>query len=131
MIINRIFGWPHFGRQRRLVAKREAYSKTEFIDFFRERGVKEAIADATWTALVQAAVVSDFKPLPDDNLLEVFGLADDDLDEDIVLQLLQDTSAAIPTPAELSVLPPIETVSDLVQLIARQSAAGRHPGGAV
>jgi hypothetical protein len=62
------------------------------------------------------AVVEGFKPHPDDDLLQVFGLADEDLD-DLVLELLERCHCRVPHPSETAEMPAVLTVADLFAFV--------------
>lgn len=114
-----LFQWPFLGRQQRLMKSRTMYTKDSFSNFFLSRGVSKDIVDEVWAILVDAAVTKDFKPYPEDELLKTFGLAEEDLDEDIVLVLLERCACRIPTPDEMETMEPLQTVADLVEFISR------------
>jgi hypothetical protein len=115
----RMFQWPFLGRQRRLMRDRGSYTRADFAAFFTARGVPQQITDEVWNALVAEAAVEDFRPKPEDDLIKTFGLADEDLDEDVVLPLLERCGCRIPAADEVSALGPVATVGDLVGFIAR------------
>lgn len=104
---------PFSASQKRLMMDRSHYSKEEFLQQFPN---DMAIASHGWDALVQEAVIEGFKPKTTDNLLQVFGLVDDDLDE-LALKLLTDCGCRIPTPSETLKMQPIQTVGDLIHFI--------------
>jgi len=114
-----IFEWPFRGRQRRLMQDRGSYTRAEFAAFFTARGIPQQIADEVWDALAAVAAVQDFRPKPEDDLVKTFGLADEDLDEDIVLPMLERCGCRIPSADEVSRMKPLQTVGDLVEFIAR------------
>lgn len=116
-----ILQWPFRSRQQRLMADRVLYTRSEFAQFFLERDVPRPIVDETWNALVEAAVIPGFRPKPEDELLATFGLADEDLDEDVVLRILERCGCRIPTPDEVMHSRPFKTVADLVEFATRMS----------
>ncbi len=113
MSLKNLLEQPFAGRQRRLMLERETYSKSDFVRHF---GVEADIAEEVWNTLSREAVVEGFKPMPQDHLIEVFGLADEDLD-DLVLGLLQRFGCRIPTPPETAEMPPVRNVGDVVAFI--------------
>ena len=70
-----------------------------------------------WDCLAAEAVVPGFKPHPDDDLVKVFGLADEDL-SDVVLDAVLKTGARVPPGPETAAMPAIRTVSDVVAFVA-------------
>jgi hypothetical protein len=109
--------WPLRHRQLKLMKSRHSYSKTQFIKDFDNSDAECKIAAEVWDALRKEAVISEFKPKPEDSLLEVFGLADEDLD-DVVLALLNSCHCRIPSNHEIETTSPVYTVADLVKFIA-------------
>ena len=124
--IRNIVEWPIRGRQQALMRARQSYSKEEFIGFFAGRGIASEIADEVWKILTENAAIGGFKPHPEDDLLKVYGLAEEDLDEDVVLELLQRCGCRIPPPAEIDGLKPLTTVADLVDFLSEM----KRPAGA-
>ena len=94
---------------------REAYTRSDFVRHF---DAEADIAEKVWSVLTAEAVVEGFKPMPQDDLIEVFGLADEDLD-DLVLGLQQQRGCRIPTPSETAKMPPVQNVGDVVAFVAR------------
>lgn len=88
-------------------------------------GIDEDICQRTLSALGKVAAVDGFVPATCDDLLEVYGLADEDLDDDLVLPLLTQMACKIPTPAETSSMRPVRTVGDLVRFLQRMRAESR------
>jgi hypothetical protein len=125
--VRNIVEWPLRRRQLALMTARQSYSKSDFLGFFVARGIAPEIADGVWNILVDNAVVEGFKPRPEDDLAKVFGLAEEDLDEDVVLELLQRFGFRIPGPVEVESMAPVNTATDLVEFIwqMKQPASAR------
>ena len=109
---------PFYYRQERLAISRRPYSMAEFTDYFSSRGMDADGASAVWEALRECADFKDLTPYPQDNILKVYGLADQDLD-DCILDSLSRCGRRIPPSAETIILPPVETVADLVKVVAQ------------
>lgn len=122
-MLRRLLSWPFLQRQERLLRTRQGYGRE---DFLVELGPDCAAAE-TWAVLREQAEARGFKPMPEDHLGSVFGLADDDLDE-VGLELLRRCGCRIPPPEETSTMPRVETVADLVAFIrAMQPSSGSNP----
>jgi hypothetical protein len=93
--------------------ERTNYGLNEFVQHF---GRNYEIAKEIWKSLAEEAVVEGFAPKPEDDLLEVFGLADEDLD-DLVLGILTRCGCRIPPPSETADMPPVRTVTDLFEFV--------------
>jgi len=100
--------------QRRRMRERTGYSKADFLQHF---GAEADVAGIVWDCIAGEAVVPGFKPYPEDDLLKVFGLADEDL-SDVVLDALLKTGARVPAAAETATMAPIKTVADIVAFVA-------------
>src|SRR5712671_7945474 len=116
-LMQRVFGWPFRGRQLRAMASRYSYSRDDFRKYFAATGAASNVIDAVWETLIDHAVI-EFKPMPEDNLQYIFGLADEDLDIDVVLQLLKNCGCRIPKPDEIEKMGSIDTVEDLVRFVS-------------
>lgn len=121
-IFKRFLCWPLYERQLRLKRDREGYTKENFISSLSENAISKDVAEDVWNILANMAVVEGFKPAPEDDLLNVFGLAEEDLDEDIVLMLLLKYKCNVPSDDEMRMFGPIATVGDLVFFISQQKS---------
>lgn len=80
-----------------------------------ERG--RVAAAMLWDKLSEAVVYERFTPYPDDDLLTTFGLAEEDLDQDIVLDLVLKTASVVPSREMLKRFGPVNTPADVIRLI--------------
>jgi hypothetical protein len=108
---------PFSWRQRCVRAVREDMNRQQFVAALAENDLEERAAALLWEKLVEAAVVADFRPSPDDDLLRVYGLADEDLDEDIILAILIELEIGVPCPPVLERVGEIKTPRDVIQLV--------------
>jgi hypothetical protein len=116
-MIQRILDWPFRGRQQRAMKAREGYSKDDFREHLSNAGGDTEVIEEVWTILKDHAI-DGFKPKPEDNLQYIYGLAEEDLDEDVILRLLQAYSCRIPSESELASMKPVDTVQDLVLFVS-------------
>jgi hypothetical protein len=114
----RILQWPFAQRQKRLMRSRTGHTPTAFVDVADDDDIAKAVLDA----LEGEAVLESFVPHPDDDLLEVYGIADEDLD-DLVLKLLKKCDCRIPVPDETRDMEPVRTAGDLVRFISEMRAS--------
>jgi len=112
-----MFDWPFGGRQRRAMKLREGYAKKDFDAQLIDAGADREIVEQVWAILADHAV-EGFKAKPEDNLQHMFGLAEEDLDEDVILRLLQANGCRIPDEREVAAMGPVETVEDLVMFVS-------------
>jgi hypothetical protein len=75
--------------------------------------------------LKEWTVVPDFTPYPGDSSGSVFGIAEEELDEDLILSMLRELAVPIPTKAQVSAFGPVDTPLRIAQLVAlcRRSTA--------
>jgi hypothetical protein len=109
--------WPFYSRQKGMAEGRDAWTEQDFLDHFAESGVVDEIARAVWGALEQQADPAGFAPRPTDDLLQVYGLAEEDLD-DLVLAVLERSGCRVPAPSETEKMDPVLTVAELVYFVA-------------
>ena len=114
---------PFYFRQMRLSESRRPYTKENFCDYFEALSVDAKIASEVWNALSDSADFDEFRPYPEDDILRVYGLADEDLD-DLVLGILNRCQCRVPSPAETASMAPLETVVDLVLFVAQMKLDG-------
>jgi hypothetical protein len=111
---------PWSVHQRRRMRRQGA---SELSDFIRHFDREPDIARELWIALSREAVVEGYRPHPEDDLLKVYGLADEDLD-DLVLGLLERCNCRIPPPSETATMPVVRTVADLFTFLERMRGSG-------
>jgi hypothetical protein len=113
-----ILEFPFRGRQKRARRCRDDVTKETFIQaLVLDEGSKEA-ASLLWDLLVDSAVIPDFRPLPDDKLLWLYGLADEDLDEDIILRIFNELKITPPSSQITEAVGEIRTPRDILRLVS-------------
>jgi hypothetical protein len=115
---------PLLLKQRRLAANRPAMPKEQFIDTIASTELGRSAASMLWRKLVEATICDQFTPYPDDDLLKAFGLAEEDLDEDIILDIIKATGSVIPDRSMLKSFGSVNTPSDIIRLIEAGNASG-------
>jgi len=108
-----LFELPFSGRQKRAMEGRSGASLEEFKSAFPE-AAKEA--EELWKGLQSVAVVDGFCPAPEDDLLEIYGLADEDLDE-VMVGALSRLGYRVPKPDETNGMEPVRTVRCAVRFL--------------
>src|SRR5688572_24881227 len=117
--------FPFRRRQKAARKERHEVTRIDFVDQLAATPAERQAADLLWDLLVETAVVEDFRPLPDDSLPKLYGLAEEDLDEDVILSIVQAMNLSPPSPASLHEIGTMETPRDVMRLIraARYSKA--------
>jgi hypothetical protein len=109
---------PFSARQARLAQKREALNEEEFVRRIAHDGGDRDAATVLWTKLVNSRYPDNFTPYPSDSLLKVFGIAEEELDEDLILAILNELNVRPPSKEVLSQFGVIDTPLRVAQLIA-------------
>jgi hypothetical protein len=95
-MIRVLWGLPFSYRQRKLARGRDRIDKLEFIRRILAGGGDEQAGALLWDVLVSDWVVEGFTPYPEDSLGGVYGLAEEDLDEDLILRILREERIPVP-----------------------------------
>lgn len=117
-VLKNLFGVPFNLRQSRLARSRQALSETEFVQRITDQGGDREAALALWTTLKDWTCASDFTPYPTDSLGWVFGIAEEELDEDLVLGILRRLDVTVPNNELLAEFGAIDTPLRVAQLVA-------------
>jgi hypothetical protein len=104
-------------RQRRAVASRASITREGFIAELAAEPVEEEAAALLWDKLVEIVIVPGLSPWPDDEFLWLYGLAEEDLDEDIVVDIFQRLGIDLPTSDVVQRVGAITTPRHFIQLV--------------
>ncbi|HET9638266.1 MAG TPA: hypothetical protein VFP12_03585 [Allosphingosinicella sp.] len=108
---------PFSWRQHKVRARRNDMTRERFVAALATNDAEELAAGILWDKLAEVAVIPDFRPDPDDDFLYLYGLADEDLDEDIILEILTSLGLKPPSPFELQRVGRISSPRDFVKLV--------------
>ena len=123
-----VSGWPFCSRQKHVMRTRRAISKEEFVAIFSNRAVSPEIAGDVWDRMMEWCV-EGLTPCPDDDVGKLYGLAEEELDEDLLLAMLQKFDCYIPTCEEIQAEGlSTRTVGDLVIFVDRMQKRKRQRG---
>ncbi len=117
MNLRSILEMPFSTRQRKLAASRSPMDKEDFIQLVASSDVGRRAGSLLWDKLNSVKVRKELTPYPDDDLLRVYGLADEDLDEDVVLRIIEELEVPVPDHDDLEAFGPVKTPCDVVRLI--------------
>ena len=87
-IVQRLLALPFSARQRTLAKSRPAMSYSDFVASITRSGGNADAAGLVYSKLQDWVYHDGFTPYPDDSLSSVFGIAEEELDEDIILDAL-------------------------------------------
>jgi hypothetical protein len=116
--LERILAWPLVTRQRALAKSRPPISHSDFISYITQSGGNADAAGIVYSKLQEWVYDSDFTPHPEDSLSSVFGIAEEELDEDIILDIFMNLGLAVPAPQEVMAFGPINTAIDVARFVA-------------
>lgn len=108
---------PFSLRQRKLIHTRKAMSREEFIESIVNKGGDGEAASMLWEAIFSSRVIDGFTPYPDDSLGHLFGIAEEDLDEDIIMRIFHELNIPLPNTSFVKSFGPIDTALDVARLI--------------
>jgi hypothetical protein len=117
-ILKFIMHVPFSVRQARLARSRRSLSKDDFV---REIGLQGGDADAAafiWDLLREWTNVDGFTPYPMDSFASVFGLAEEELEEDLIVGVLRLLNARMPDQQDASAFGPIDTPLQAAKFVA-------------
>lgn len=109
--------WPFSQRQRHALRSRNGITREDFVTELASGETEASAAGLLWDRLVEAAVIPNFTPSPDDDFLYIYGLADEDLDDDLIAAIFSDLGLALPSAAEIQPIGNIATPRDFMKLV--------------
>jgi hypothetical protein len=114
-----LFHYPLYRRQLHLAKGRNAIDESGFVGEIVEKGGDYVAAVSLWKRLNECKTVDHLTPYPTDSLETVYGLADEDLDDDLVLDLFKELRVPVPSTEVLHEFGQIDTPLQVAQLVAR------------
>ena len=72
-------------------------NKEQFVAQISARDGDPSAAKLLWDAIVPDWVVDGFTPYPDDSLERVYGIAEEEKDEDLILRILNELDVPVPS----------------------------------
>ena len=109
---------PFTLRQRRLSKSRPPFSGKDFVAAITQRGGDASAAGWMWDHLKDSVYYKSFTPYPDDSLASVFGIAEEELEIDIITTLLERASISLPTTEILQEFGPVATPLQVALLVS-------------
>jgi hypothetical protein len=97
----------------------EPSNKSEFVQQITSQGGDGPTAESLWERLKDCIYTDAFTPYPTDDLQAIFGITDEELDEDLVLAILREEKVSIPTEEILSDFGPTWTPLQVALLVKR------------
>lgn len=116
--ISKIIDMPFGSRQSKVMKCRKQKDKQYFLSLYEAKNITPIITSVVWDELVINNAIKGFCLSPTDDIVYMFGIADDDL-EDLVIDLIDRCDKNIPSEKDLANMPAIETVNDLIVFISQ------------
>jgi hypothetical protein len=112
-----MLGLPFSYRQKKLARDRPQIDKATFVARISAQGGDERAAGLVWNALLANRMAEGFTPYPEDSLGRVYGIADEELDEDLIARTLKELSVPLPDLAFVKALGEIDTPLRVAQFV--------------
>jgi hypothetical protein len=112
-----LFGLPFSQRQRRLARNRPAMTKTRFVENIVSTGGDAAAAAFVWDRIISFCIEPGHSPYPDDSLAQIYGIAEEDRDEDIILKILEKAKLPIPDSKTIELFGEVDTPRRVAQFV--------------
>jgi hypothetical protein len=119
-VIGKLLDWlwlPLRRRQERLMRERGSLDAEAFVTIAKDEFERRLLI-RLWDYLRAEAVIHDFRPAVDDDLLAVYRLAEEEVDDDIILNFMTELGIDIPPQSEIDAFGPINTPRKIVQFMS-------------
>lgn len=123
-MLKRLLAYPLYSRQKSLQVQRSYDEEAEFTAELKKWGVSQRIGEEVYRALSKKAFIQPFAPRADDDLGQVFGLIEEELDE-VTMSIFERCGFSLPRPEEVAGEPPVRTARDLAKFAAKFGGAQR------
>jgi hypothetical protein len=117
-IMRSILALPFNVRQMRLKETRLPLTQEEFVKQVLSKGGDQEAALIVFQRLKDWIYVKGFSPYPEDNLVQVYGIAEEELDEDLILDLLHQLEIRVPTETKVLEFGRIDTPLKVAQFVS-------------
>jgi hypothetical protein len=94
-------------------------SKERFIEEIVSAAGDHRAAASVWDTIVEFGFDASYSPYPDDALHHTFGIAEEELEEDLIIRTCHQVGRQIPTQAIVDEVGRIDTLRQVVQLVSR------------
>jgi len=126
-ILDKLRYFPFSSRQRRAMQGRAGFERDAFVEDIASGAFEREIAEELWDHLMEFVCVDAFQPHPDDELGYVYGIDEEELDEDLLLKLLTDHGIPIPSAEQVRPFGPVSTPRKAVKFLSACRRLGMDP----
>lgn len=116
--LQKVLALPFSRRQERLAMERPRLSEDQFAKQVVDEGGDEEAAYIIRKKLCDWAYAGEFTPYPDDDLTRVYGIAEEELDEDLILAVLNELGVPPPNAEQLKEFGSVETPLRVARLVS-------------
>lgn len=113
-----VLALPFSRRQKRLASSRPALDEVEFTNRIVDAEGDRESATIIYRKLCDWVYAQGFTPYPDDNLVRIYGMAEEELDEDMILAVLDQLRVPPPNAEQLKRFGLVETPMKVAQLVS-------------
>ena len=105
--------------QERLASSRPIISKEQFVDALVSTGARADVSECIWELVASSVLFKGFSPYPDDSLLYTLGIAEEELEIDMISDTCRALALQLPSQDLIDQFGPIETPRHVALLISR------------
>lgn len=117
-VTRNIFGLPFSLRQWKLARSRPSLSREEFVGRVKQGGGDEVAAGYVFDALKEWIYPNNFTPYPSDSLQRVYGITEEELDEDMILRMFRAFGIPVPDKQTIDKFGEVDTPTRIAQLVS-------------
>jgi hypothetical protein len=124
-LLSNILQLPFPRRQKKAMETRSGIKREDFTNQLAQTDLEYKAASWLWDHLRKEATVDDFRPMPDDDLEYLYGIAEEELDIDLLSNLAHKLDLRLPTSDEVASYGPVRRPRDVINLFFRGSTSSR------
>lgn len=117
-VLQGILALPFSRRQKRLMKSRSPLSEGDFVDQVIAEGGDREAAIIVYRKLREWTYAEDFTPYPEDSLGQIYGIAEEELDEDLILDTLNGLRVTPPSKERVATFGPVDSPLRVAQLVS-------------
>lgn len=116
-VIQQIVAMPFSLRQKRLAKERDPLGESDFVARIVDAGGDQEAARFVHEKLQGWLYAEGFTPYPEDDLERIYGIAEEELDEDLILDILKQIGLSPPSGERIKAFGNVSTPTDVARLV--------------
>jgi hypothetical protein len=120
-MIRSLLAIPFSIRQKRLAKTRRVITKRDFVSDIVSGGGDEVVAGMVWDAIHDFGIVGGFSPYPDDDLGYIYGISEEDLDEDLIMKIFHELRQPLPDSSFTEAFGPVDTPRKVSEFVSKSN----------